>query len=125
MSAVPNNETFTLNDVYNSVNSHSIQGITPNLVACFSEATSNRFDPTYNNISYAPANSMKRFRNYNSVPIGTPNTLLFFSSEKYSEISKTLVKTETPYYAIADIYINDFTFPLILTTASNVINNAS
>lgn len=60
---VPNNETFTLLDVYQAVYWHN-PNTTNDLSSCFSYAISSFFDPTYNNDTYAPANSMKRFRNY-------------------------------------------------------------
>lgn len=60
---VPNNETFTLLDVYQAVHWHN-PSASNNLSSCFTYAISSFFDPTYNNDGYAPANSMKRFRNY-------------------------------------------------------------
>lgn len=56
---VPNTTTFSLQDVVNNVS-----GASGNLSSCFSNAVSAKFDPAYNNDSYAPANSMLRFRNY-------------------------------------------------------------
>ena len=56
---VPNTTTFTLQDVVNNV-----AGASGNLSSCFSNAVSGKFDPAYNQDSYAPANSMLRFRNY-------------------------------------------------------------
>jgi len=64
MATVPDTNTFSLNDVYNAVNSHT--SCSANLSDCFDKADSWRFDSDYNNDSYAPANSMKRFRNYNN-----------------------------------------------------------
>ena len=60
---VPNTNTFSLQDVWNAVKDHA-PGTTGDLSDCFANAISNYFDPAYNNDSYAPANSMKRFRNY-------------------------------------------------------------
>jgi len=60
---VPDTNTFSLMDVLLAVNDHNInaQG---NLQSCFDNSESNYFDPNYDNDSYAPPNSMKRFRNY-------------------------------------------------------------
>ena len=60
--SVPNTETFTLQNVYTVVDAHA--NPSANLSDCFAKAVSSYFDPTYNNDSYAPANSLKRFRNY-------------------------------------------------------------
>lgn len=68
---VPNTNTFSLQDVWNAVKDHT-SGTTGDLSDCFANAISNYFDPAYNNNSYAPANSMKRFRNYG--PKGYPTT---------------------------------------------------
>lgn len=57
--SVPNTETFTLQNVVDAVNP-----TTDDLQDCFNDANSSYFDPIYNNDSYAPANSMLRFRNY-------------------------------------------------------------
>ena len=62
MANVPNNETFSLQDVYTAVDSHS--NPSQDLSSCFANAVAGYFDPNYNQDSYAPANSMKRFRNY-------------------------------------------------------------
>lgn len=59
---VPNTNTFSLQDVYDSVNSHASPS--PDLSSCFANANPSYFDSNYNNDSYAPANSMLRFRNY-------------------------------------------------------------
>ncbi len=61
--SVPDTNTFSLTDVLAAVEDHA-GDIANNLLACFSYANSTYFDPGYNNSSYAPANSMKRFRNY-------------------------------------------------------------
>jgi len=71
MSDVPNNENFSLIDVYNSVHSHA-SGVSSNLSSCFSYSVLAYFDPTYNTTSYAPDNSMKRFRNYRPVTATAP-----------------------------------------------------
>lgn len=60
---VPNTNTFSLQDVWNAIKDRA-PGTTGDLSDCFANAISNYFDPAYNNNSYAPANSMKRFRNY-------------------------------------------------------------
>jgi hypothetical protein len=57
--AVPNTNTFSLQDVVNEVNP-----TTNDLQDCFSDASSSDFNPSYNNDSYAPANSLLRFRDY-------------------------------------------------------------
>lgn len=61
-SQVPNTTTFSLSDVVSNVT-----GASGNLSSCFSNAVTAKFDHTYNNDSYAPANSMLRFRNYGGV----------------------------------------------------------
>jgi hypothetical protein len=58
--AVPNTETFNLTDITTEIGGGLIS-----LQACFDNANSSGFDPTYNNDGYAPANSLLRFRNYN------------------------------------------------------------
>lgn len=63
MSQVPNSDSFTLLDVIAAVESHA-GAISDDLAACFANASASFFDPTYNNLSYAPEDSMKRFRNY-------------------------------------------------------------
>lgn len=68
--AVPNTETFTLQDVTTEIGG----GLT-SLQACFDGAMSSGFDSAYNNDSYAPANSMLRFRNYNHNPYTVTTTM--------------------------------------------------
>jgi hypothetical protein len=72
---VPDTNTFSLQDVYNAVNDHASPS--GDLDSCFANAESGYFDPAYNNDSYAPANSLKRFRNYGpdggSYPIMCPD----------------------------------------------------
>jgi len=67
---VPDTNTFSLEDVYDAVNDHANPA--NNLDDCFTKALSGYFDSDYDNNSYAPANSMKRFRNYG--PQGNPQT---------------------------------------------------
>ena len=55
--AVPDTNTFSMQDIQTTTGSS-------NLSAAFAGANPVLFDPAYNNDSYAPANSMKRFRNY-------------------------------------------------------------
>lgn len=62
-TSVPNTETFSLQDVYNAVHAHT-GGTQTNLQSCFDNAISGYFNATYNQDSYAPANSMLRFRDY-------------------------------------------------------------
>jgi gliding motility-associated-like protein len=73
---VPDTNTFSLQDVVNAVEDHA--GELPGddtLQGCFTYANSTYFDSAYDNDIYAPANSMKRFRNYgpdNDYPIFVP-----------------------------------------------------
>ncbi|MFW6272168.1 MAG: gliding motility-associated C-terminal domain-containing protein [bacterium] len=60
---VPDTDSFSLRDVLTAVEDHA-GNISNNLEACFNNAVSSYFDPAYDDASYAPANSMKRFRNY-------------------------------------------------------------
>lgn len=85
---VPDTSNFSLQDVYNAVNDHASPGT--NLSSCFSNANSDYFDPTYNTDSYAPANSMLRFRNYGPKSFSDPTTenhLLYnpFSSSEHTQ----------------------------------------
>lgn len=68
---VPDTNTFSLQDVVNAVEAHAgdiSSAETPfnlkDLKDAFARAKPLFFDPSYNNSTYAPANSMKRFRNY-------------------------------------------------------------
>lgn len=61
--SVPNTNTFNLQNVIDAVEYHAGE-ITDTLDDCFNHAKQSFFDPEYNNSEYAPANSMKRFRNY-------------------------------------------------------------
>lgn len=75
---VPNTDAFTLSQVVDAVRWHN-PGTSGDLSSCFSNAISNFFDASYNNDSYAPANSMRRFRNYgpkNNVAITTSTNFL-------------------------------------------------
>lgn len=72
--SVPNTETFSLQDVYNAVDNHT-PATTENLQSCFDNAISGYFNPTYNQDSYAPANSMLRFRDYKPTGGGTQGTI--------------------------------------------------
>lgn len=69
--SVPNTETFSLQDVYNAVHNHT-SGTQTNLQSCFDNAISGYFNPTYNQDSYAPANSMLRFRDYKPTGCSAP-----------------------------------------------------
>jgi hypothetical protein len=60
---VPDTETFSLEDVWDAVVQHE-NSTNRDLQDCFNNAESTYFHPSYNNNSYAPANSMKRFRKY-------------------------------------------------------------
>lgn len=70
-TSVPNTETFSLQDIYNAVHAHT-SGTQTNLQSCFDNAISGYFDHNYNTNSYAPANSMLRFRNYKPTGCSTP-----------------------------------------------------
>ncbi len=62
---VPDTNTFSLIDVVAAVEDHA--GELPGddgLDECFDYSIEGYFDPYYNNNSYTPANSLKRFRNY-------------------------------------------------------------
>lgn len=62
---VPDTNTYGLSTVVWAVEDHA--GELPgddDLQDCFDYAISTYFDPQYDNSDYAPANSMKRFRNY-------------------------------------------------------------
>lgn len=63
MISVPNNDTFTLQNVKDSIYSHDTS-VQTNLSSCFSKSLTKFFDPNYNKIEYAPVDSMKRFKNY-------------------------------------------------------------
>ncbi len=58
---VPNNETFSMQDVADEI------GVVLNWNIITANANAGGFDPAYNNDSYAPANSMLRFRNYQHI----------------------------------------------------------
>jgi hypothetical protein len=64
-ASVPNNDTFSLEDVHDAVDGHA--NPTRDLADCFSDSDSEFFDSSYDQVSYAPANSMLRFRNYEEV----------------------------------------------------------
>lgn len=72
---VPDNELFSLNDVYNAVKDHD-SSVDGDLSDCFAKSESSYFDPNYNTISYAPENSMLRFRNYGPKGTPTPGTFV-------------------------------------------------
>lgn len=80
---VPNTNTFSLQNVVDAVEGHAgniAAAEFPNdkkdLKDCFDQAVLSYFDSNYNNDSYAPANSMLRFRNYGP-PTGNPTTGTF------------------------------------------------
>lgn len=60
---VPDTTNFNLQDVYNAVGDHT-PATTGDLRSCFTNAISAYFDSDYDNSTYAPAMSLKRFRNY-------------------------------------------------------------
>lgn len=93
--SVPNNEIFSLQDVYNVVHSHA-SGTTFDQNSCFANAISGYFDATYNNDGYAPANSMLRFRNY-TVGLCTQPSLLSFSYVVGSQTSSTITASAEVY----------------------------
>lgn len=69
--SVPNTETFSLQDVYNAVHDHTPATI-GTLQSCFDNAISGYFNATYNQDSYATANSMLRFRDYKPTGCSLP-----------------------------------------------------
>lgn len=94
---VPDNETFSLQDVYNAVDYFSVNyangDLTPDLADCFrldGEITiGSQFDPTYDNNTYAPVGSLKRFRNYGynysgcTRPTGLTTATVWYGSPDY------------------------------------------
>jgi len=91
-TSVPNTETFSLQDVYNAVHAHT-SGTQTNLQSCFDNAINSYFNPTYNQDSYAPANSMLRFRDYKPTgvcvaPTVTTSSIISFSNSHTSHNSK-------------------------------------
>jgi len=72
---VPDTNTFSLQDVFNSVSSHA-SATAGNLQSCFSNAVNAYFDANYNKDSFAPANSMLRFRNYTPYIAANPTITL-------------------------------------------------
>lgn len=79
---VPNTNTFSLQNVVDAVEDHAgniaaFKSPTDkkDLQDCFDQALNGYFNPLYDNISYAPANSMKRFRDYGpqTGPCGSSN----------------------------------------------------
>lgn len=62
MGRVPDTETFNLQNITTVIFGDVAAG--RSLQECFDNARPWGFDPNYNNDSYAPANSMLRFRNY-------------------------------------------------------------
>ena len=81
--AVPNTQTFTLQDVVNEVNP-----TTDDLVDCFSDAVAGQFDSTYSGLK----NELLNFRNYNAV---AANVLT---------LSKVAGTTSTGAYALVGNY---------------------
>jgi hypothetical protein len=73
MANVPNTDTFGLNEVYNSVSGHTSATLS-NLSSCLGNAVSAYYNSTYNNISYAPVDSQRRFRDYKPYS-GTPASI--------------------------------------------------
>jgi gliding motility-associated-like protein len=60
--SVPDTNTYSLQHVYDAVNDHA--NPTGDLDSCFDQSEPTYFDPQYNVDSYAPPDSLKRFRNY-------------------------------------------------------------
>lgn len=69
--SVPNTESFSLQDVYNAVDNHT-PATTEDLQSCFTNAIAGYYNATYNQDSYAPANSMLRFRDYKPTGCSAP-----------------------------------------------------
>lgn len=83
--AVPDTETFSMQDIQTTTGSSSLS-------AAFTGANPVLFDPAYNNNSYAPANSMKRFRNYAGelASYATLNSLVIDSVDRRLNYSVTI-----------------------------------
>lgn len=64
--AVPDTNTFTLQDVVNDLNP-----ATDDLVACFAIAVMSYFDGNYNPNTYGEFNNLYNFRNYGPPPLTT------------------------------------------------------
>ena len=93
--AVPDTDTFSLQDVVNEINP-----TTDDLQDCFNDANPFLFDSNYNNDTYAPANSLKRFRNYGALdPIGLiimyPMSL---GTDNFSNITNAVAGTSLEIY---------------------------
>lgn len=91
--AVPNTNTFTLQDVI-----AAIAGTQDDLVECFAEATASAFDPTYGSIS---DNDMLAFRNYSEAA----NTLTIsptFRSQSSAAFTFTITVTSNTTWSVSD-----------------------
>ncbi len=85
--AVPNTNTFSLQDVVDEINP-----TTDDLVDCFADAVASKFDPAYS----GSKDNLLNFRNYDNTPPTNPNYLL---SSITSGSSKTLSWTGIPVAA--------------------------
>lgn len=107
MIAVPNTDTFSLQDVYDSVHSHAI-ATAGNLQSCFDNAVSYFYDISYNQDGFAPANSMLRFRNY--YPYSVTNYLYAIIINNSGDAGKTAISPAydfTSNSASGNWYYND------------------
>ena len=111
MTAVPNTNTFSLQDVYNSVHGHT-SGTTGDLQSCFNNAVSYFFDPNYNQDSYAPANSQLRFRNY--YPYSVTNYLYAVILNNAADASK-IAKSPVYWFTSSSGFWN-YTDQVLLAT---------
>jgi len=110
---VPDNNTFTLQDVFAAVAYHGSPAA--NLQSCFAVAQAQKFDPQYNHSGYAPANSMLRFRNYGTDNFSCGADVEFYGGTSYpSEFlidlgTNTGVVTFTfTAYGVPDYFMVDF-----------------
>ncbi|MFA8451761.1 MAG: hypothetical protein ACEPOW_13790 [Bacteroidales bacterium] len=124
--AVPDTETFTLQNVADEIGGGLIS-----LQSCFDNANSGGFDPTYNQDSYAPANSMLRFRNYThvipaNISLGNSTINFNFGTSPTSlsidlDVSRNLDQSTTFYGEVVDFFgtPNEITFKSSVTTISS------
>lgn len=141
MIPVQDDNNYSLVDVHDSVASHNdfdtwwdfntnqqiIESVVPKtLEGCFSYANSAYFDSDYNNNNYAPANSLKRFRNYREA---VPNMTLFIGTEVVTPVygynyQRRLVLEDPQSYT--DLVYNAASQQIFISYSKpNVPNNAN
>lgn len=124
--SVPNTETFSLQDVYNIVRGHAAF-TTNSLQSCFSNSNADYFDPAYNIDTYAPANSMKRFRNY-TIPADPPAEVAcnagvsYTGGESYPTVKTVELGTGTGIVTLTFDPINVPDLVIVYYGISRVIN---